>query len=230
MLDKNKTFVLSLGGSLIIPPEGIDWQFLKKFRSLILKQIKKGKRFYIVTGGGRTCRDYNEAASKIVKVPDEDLDWLGIHSTRLNAHLLRTIFRDVAYREVIKNPTISFPTEKPVVIAGGWKPGWSTDYMSAMIAQEYEIKTVVNLSNIDYAYTKDPKKFKDAEKIEQISWTNFRKIVGDKWKPGLNMPFDPIASKKAEQLSLKVEILNGRNLKNLEKCLDGKSFEGTIIG
>lgn len=230
MITKNKTFVLSLGGSLIIPPEGIDWQFLKKFRLLILKQIKKGKRFYIVTGGGRTCRDYNEAASKIVKVPDEDLDWLGIHSTRLNAHLLRTIFRDVAYHEVIKNPTINFPTTKSVVIGGGWKPGWSTDYMSAMIAQEYEIKTVVNLSNIDYAYTKDPKKFKDAEKIVDISWADFRKIVGDKWKPGLNMPFDPIASKKAEQLGLKVQILNGRNLKNLENCLDEKKFEGTVIG
>ena len=227
---KNKqVFVISLGGSLIVPRTGIDWAFLKKFRKLILEQTKKGKKFYLVTGGGRTCRDYQEAAKKVVKVPDEDLDWLGIHSSRLNAHLIRTIFRDVAYPEVIKNPTIHFPETSKVVIGGGWKPGWSTDYVATMIAQEYEIKTIVNLSNIDYAYNKDPKKFKDAEKIEDINWTEFRKIVGNKWKPGLNMPFDPIASLKASQLGLQVVIMNGKNMKNLENLLNEKKFKGTII-
>lgn len=228
-MSKKETYVISLGGSLIAPPEGIDWKFLKKFRELIIEQLQKGKRFFIIAGGGKTCRDYNEAANKVIQVAPEDLDWLGIHSSRLNAHLLKTIFYDVAHREVIKNPTIHFTTQKNLIIGGGWKPGWSTDYVATMVAQEYEVKTVINLSNIEYAYNKDPKKYKDAEKIERIDWKNFRKIVGNKWIPGLNMPFDPIASKKAENLNLDVIIMNGKKLQNLKSLLEEGKIKGTII-
>lgn len=228
-MNNKKTYVISLGGSLIVPSENIDWKFLKKFRSLILNQTKKGGKFYLVAGGGATCRKYNEAAKKIVKIAPEDLDWLGIHSSRLNAHLLRTIFRNVAHPEIIKNPTFKMPTNKKIVIGGGWKPGWSTDYVATMIAQEYEVKTIINLSNIDYAYDRDPKKYKDAKKIEKINWKNFRKIVGNKWVPGLSTPFDPIASKKGEQLGLKVIIMNGKKLNNLENYLENKKFKGTTI-
>ena len=99
------------------------------------------------------------------------------------------------------------------MVAGGWKPGWSTDYVASIIAQEYGVRTVINLSNIDYVYDSDPKKNKDAKKIAEIKWKEFRKIVGNKWKPGLNMPFDPIASQKGEQLGLEVAIMNGPYLR-----------------
>jgi len=225
----NKKIIISLGGSIIVPESGIDWEFLKNFRELIIKYIKKDYKFFLISGGGVTARNYIKAADNIVKVTDNDKDWLGIHSTRLNAHLLRTIFYDFAYKEIIKNPTIHFSTNKKIIIGGGWKPGWSTDYVATMIAQEYEIKTIINLSNIDYVYDSDPKISKQAKKIKETNWTNFRKLVGNKWKPGLNMPFDPIASKKAQLLNLKTIMLNGKNLNNLKECLDGKNFIGTII-
>ena len=228
-MKEKKTYVISLGGSLIVPPDGIDWKFLKEFYLLIEKRVKKGDKFFIVTGGGITCRKYQEAANKIVKVKDEDLDWLGIHSSRLNAHLLRTIFYKIAHPEIIKNPTFHIHSSKKIIIAGGWKPGWSTDYVATIIAQEYEIKNTINLSNIDYVYDKDPKKYSDAKKIERISWKEFRKIVGNKWKPGLNTPFDPIASQKSEQLKLKTIIMNGKKLNNLKNFLENGKINGTII-
>ena len=225
-----KTYIISLGGSLVVPPAGIDYKFLKKFRELILDQVKKGKKFFLIIGGGVTARNYIAAADKVLKITDEDRDWLGIHSTRLNAHLLRTVFRDVAHPEIIKNPTIKIITDKKIMVAGGWKPGWSTDYVASIIAQEYGVRTVINLSNIDYVYDRDPKKNKDAKKIAEIKWKEFRKIVGNKWKPGLNMPFDPIASQKGEQLGLEVAIMNGGNLKNLKEYLETGKFKGTRIG
>jgi len=88
----------------------------------------------------------------------------------------------------------------------------------------------VNLSNIDYAYTNDPKKYSDAQKIERASWKEFRKIVGDTWSPGMSAPFDPIASKLAEKESLEVVIMNGENLENFEKYLRDEKFIGTVIG
>lgn len=223
------TYIISVGGSLVVTSEGINWEFLKKFRALILREIAKGKRFFLIVGGGATARDYIAAADRVIGVSDEDCDWLGIHSTRLNAHLLRTIFHDVAHPEIIKNPTIKLKTNKKIVIAGGWKPGWSTDYVAAMIAQEYGVDTVINLSNICCAFDKDPKKHKNAKKIAQISWPDFRQIVGDTWKPGLNMPFDPIASQKAEKLGLKVFIADGGDLKNFKNVLEGRKFKGTLI-
>lgn len=228
-MNKEKTFIISVGGSLIAPPGGIDYAFLKNFKTLILSEIKKGKKFFLISGGGTTARNYIEAADKIMKVTDDDRDWLGIHSTRLNAHLLRTIFRDIAHPEIIKNPTIHMPTNKKIVIGGGWKPGWSTDYVATMIAQEYGIKKIINLSNIEYAYDKDPKKFKDAKKLLSVNWADFRRIVGNKWSPGLNMPFDPIASKKAQNLGLEVVIMNGKKLANLKDYLNDKKYLGTTI-
>lgn len=224
-----KTYIISLGGSLIVPQSGIDWQFLKKFRGLILEQIKKGNKFYLVAGGGSTARNYITAASKIVKITSEDLDWLGIHSTRLNAHLLRTIFREQAHPSIIKSPTFHVVSREKITVASGWRPGWSTDFVATVIAQEYDVFDIINLSNIDYAYDKDPNKFKDAKKLEKVNWKEFRKVVGDKWDPGMNAPFDPIASRKADQLGLKVVIMNGHKLDNLKNYLNGKKFIGTTI-
>jgi len=223
------TYIISLGGSLIVPNENIDWQYLKKFRALILTQVKKGNKFIIITGGGSTCRKYNAAAIKITEITDRDLDWIGIGASRLNANLIKGIFSKFSSSGIIKDPTEEINKQKSVLVAGGWKPGWSTDYVAVILAKEHKIKTVINLSNIDYAYDKDPKKYKDAKKIEETNWKDFRKIVGDKWIPGLNKPFDPIASKLAEKLKLKVIIANGKKLNNLENCLNNKEFQGTII-
>ncbi len=223
-----KTFVLSLGGSVFVP-DAIDTTFLKKFKSFIITEIKKGNRFVIVSGGGATARKYRDAGAAVVQtMPIEDLDWLGIHATRLNAQLLRTIFRGIAYQKVIKDPTKKHKIKADLIIAAGFRPGNSTDYCAVMIAKNYGASTVINLSNIDYVYTKDPK-LAGAKKIEQISWADFRKIVGNKWDPGLHAPFDPIASKHAQQNNLRVIVANGKDFKNLEKIISGKKFKGTII-
>lgn len=226
---KNKTYVISIGGSLIVPQEGVDWHFLKKFRALILEKIKLGHKFFLIAGGGITARNYVAAASRVVKIERDDLDWLGIHATRLNAHLLRTIFRDQANPEIITNPTFRLYSEKNIMVAAGWRPGWSTDYVAAMLGQEYEIKTIINLSNIDYVYDKDPNKHHDAKIKTKMAWPEFRKLVGNKWSPSLNAPFDPVASKKAEELKLEVVIMNGKNIENLECYLAGEKFKGTVI-
>jgi len=221
-------YVISLGGSLIAPDK-LDIEFLKNFRALILNHINLGKKFIVICGGGKIARDYQKSASEIVELTRDDLDWLGIHSTRLNAHLLRTIFRKEAHTVIIKNPNKKIETKKPLIIAAGWKPGFSTDYDAVVLARSYGIRTIINLSNIDYVYDSDPNKNSHAKPFKNLSWKDFRKLVGDKWDPGLNSPFDPIASKEAERLGLRVAIMSGRHLKNLDNFLIGKGFIGTTI-
>lgn len=222
-----ENIIISLGGSLIVP-DAVDVGFLIEFKKLILKHINK-KRFFIICGGGKTARNYASAAKQISVLSSDDLDWLGIHSTRLNAHLLRTIFRDYAYPKIIKNPTEKIKTNNKIIIAAGWKPGCSTDYDAVLIAKNYGAKTLINLSNIDYVYDKDPKRFINAKPIFNISWKNFISYLPKKWDPGLNSPFDPIASREARKINLKVIIANGRNIKNTEDILTGRHFKGTVI-
>lgn len=225
----DEIIIISVGGSLIAP-EDPDPIFLQKFRKLILKHTKS-KKFFIICGGGKVCRKYQNVAKKVIKLEKEDADWLGIHVTRLNAHLMRTIFRDIAFPRIIKDPNekITLKRKQKVLIAAGWKPGCSTDYDAVLLAKTYGIKKIVNLSNIDYIYNRDPRKYKNAKPIKQISWKNLRRLLPKKWDPGLNSPFDPIAAREAQKLKLEVFIMNGKNLKNFEDYLNNKKFVGTII-
>jgi uridylate kinase len=225
-----KEVILSLGGSLIVPNE-IDVAFLKKFRALILKHVRKGTRFFIITGGGKVCRDYQAAAGKIVPLSQEDTDWIGIHVTRMNAAFVRLLFKDVAFKHILGNPEarIQLGPKDRVIIGAGWKPGWSTDMDAVLLAKTYKVKTVLNLTNVDYAYDKDPRKFKGAKRLECLTWTRFLRIVGGKWKSGMHAPFDPVASRLAAKLGLKVVITNGRDLRNLDRMLSGQRAKGTIV-
>ena len=222
---KKEVIVISLGGSVIIP-DRIDIKFLKDFRKLIKSYLRK-YRFVLITGGGHTARLYQRAADSVVKLKSENLDWLGIHSTRLNAHLIKTIFSDAAHKRIIKNPTEKVKFDK-ILIAAGWKTGFSTDFDAVILAKSYGAKTVINMTNIDYLYDKDPKIYKNAKQIEKTDWKGFRKIVGDKWIPGMNVPFDPIAAKEAQKLKLKLVLL-GKDLNNFKRFLDAKKFKGSVV-
>jgi uridylate kinase len=143
---------------------------------------------------------------------------------------VRTILRDIAYPRIFKHYDNNYDIgREPVIVCSGWKPGWSTDYCAVLVAQKYGAKKIFNLSNIDKVFDKDPRKFPDAHPIDSIRWNEFEKLVGDKWSPGLNSPFDPIATQTAKKLGLTVIILNGRNIYNLEAAINSKTFRGTTI-
>jgi len=88
---------------------------------------------------------------------------------------------------------------------------------------------VINLANIEKIYTDDPKKDPNAKPIDSISWADFCEMTGDEWVPGKNIPFDPIASRHAAKIGLKVICAAGKNLANLKDILLGRPFIGTII-
>jgi uridylate kinase len=227
-----ETYIIKLGGSLIFPQGGLATDYLRQFQIFIRKQVATyRRRFFIFVGGGQVARQYRDAGRAIVghELTDEDLDWLGIHATRLNAHLLRTVFRDLAHPVIIKDYSVIQKPEKPVVIAAGWKPGWSTDYPAAILAQDYHVKTIFKLSNTDYIYDKDPNIYPDARPFERLSLTEYRAMIGETWSPGSHAPFDPIATKLAAELDLTIIYLNGTHLDNFENALNGKPFVGTTI-
>ncbi len=225
---KDGIVIMSLGGSIIVPDD-IDVAFLRKFRRLILKHVSKGRRFIIITGGGKICRKYQKAAGRVTRLTDEDLDWLGIHATRFNAHLMRTVFRGYAHPRVIKNPSEELSFRESILIGAGWKPGCSTDFDAVLMAKNFRAGKLVNLSNVKYVCDKDPKCHKDAKPVKEMTWEAFRKIVGDRWDPGANLPFDPLAAREAQKMRLEVAIMDGKDIRNLDNYLSGRKFRGTVI-
>ena len=226
MNSKRETIIISLGGSLVAPGE-IDIGFLKNFKQSLQKYLGQ-KRFFVLVGGGKIARFYQKALFEF-EAKDSDRDWIGINVTRLNAELIKCLFPGKSYSEIVTNPNKKVKTSKDIIVGAGWKPGWSTDYDAVLIAKNYNIKTIINLTNIDYVYDRNPNEFADAKPLKEVDWKTFLGIVGNKWSPGLSAPFGPRASKLAAKLKLKVAILNGKNLEHLDNFLNNEPFIGTII-
>ncbi|MEK7175614.1 MAG: UMP kinase [Patescibacteria group bacterium] len=225
---ETETIIISLGGSLIVPDE-IDIHFLKDFKNLILKQVEQGKKFIIICGGGGVNRKYNQAARVLISPSEEDLDWVGIAALRLNAELIRVIFSEQAYSRVICDLSENLMLEKSIIVGGADRPGRSSDWDAVIAAKNCGAKKIINLSNIDYVYDLDPNLNPNAKKFDKISWAEYRNIIPKEWTSRLSSPFDPVASKLAQEENIEVVIMNGRLLKNLENYLNGEDFLGTVI-
>ena len=98
-----------------------------------------------------------------------------------------------------------------------------------MAAKKLGAHKLVNLSNIDYVYTADPRTHPEATRIEHITWPEFLKLIPTEWSPGLSSPFDPVAAREAERLNIEVAIINGAKLEEIDRYLAGEKFVGTRI-
>lgn len=228
---KRDTILLKLGGSLIVPGHDINSKYVTSFCLFVRRQVRKNKRIFIQVGGGQLSRRYITAGAQISggTLTPQQLDWLGLHATRLNAFLLRTILDDIVHPTVITDYTYIQKPDAPVVIASGWKPGHSTDYNAIVLAQDYGIGTVFKLSNTDYIYDSDPKKNPKAKPQQVLTWKQYEVLFGGNWKPGSHTPFDPRASQMASDLGIALNYVNGQDITNLERAVDGKKFIGTRV-
>lgn len=225
---KEPVTVISLGGSMIIP-DTVNAEFVKAFVELIEERVRGGRRFVVVAGGGKTARTYQTGLKEIGITDSKALDWIGIYATHLNAEVIRLSFGKFAHAEVVKNPEKKIPWKTPVLVAGGGFPGWSTDYDAILLAEMYGADSVVNVSNIDYVYTADPKKDSNARPIPQITWEDLIAMLPAEWSPGLSSPFDPVAARKAQKLKVSVSIVNGQSMADIARAVDGLPFRGTVI-
>jgi uridylate kinase len=230
--------VVSLGGS-IVAPDSPDVDFLKSFSAMVRAhsaEDPEGKLIFVVGGGG-PARSYQKAFRAIIGDTDGgagasagESDWIGIMATRLNAQLVRAVFADLCVMDVVTDPTKVTEFPGTVMVASGWKPGFSTDNDAVLLAERFAAKVVINLSNIEKVYTADPRIDPAAKPLDAISWEDFRAMVGDDWVPGKNTPFDPVASRHAQKAGIAVYCSGGRNLENIRAALRGADFIGTRIG
>lgn len=231
-----KIIVFSLGGSLIFEKQNLNFNlnFLRNFKKFLLKFLKKDYFFVIVVGGGFLAKNFIKTAKFFNKnLISKDLDYLGIKVTELNALFLKTIFQDISYFKILNKPKNILKIKnlnRKILFIYGLEPGYSTDFVSVLWAKKLKIKKVINLTDVDYVYDKNPKKFKNITPITKMPLKNYLKEIANvQWQAKLSLPFDPVAAKLALKEKIKIVVVNGYNLKNLENVVLNKEFKGSEL-
>ena len=223
--------VIDLGGS-IVAPDKVDTAFLKEFRLFIEDWLEadSARKIIFIIGGGAPARVYQNAFRELSPQGESEvLDSIGIAATRLNAQFVKSLFGELCADPVVTDPSSAISFTGRILVAGGWKPGFSTDYVSVVLAENFQARIIYNLSNIVKVYTADPKKDPDAVPLDHITWDKYKIMCGDKWIPGFNTPFDPVATARASASDLKVIVAAGKDIPNLRKIFNGEPFIGTVM-
>jgi len=227
-----KVVVISLGGSLIVP-EKINSKFLEEFRKVILKNTKKHK-FVVVCGGGKVARIYINGL-EAQKIPHKEYlqSLLGVSTTRLNARFMTYFFGRDANKGIPHEmkDVENYLRKNEVVFCGSlrYAKKQTSDSTSAKLAHYFN-SDFINLTNVSGLYDKNPKKFKSAKFIPEISHKDFLKMAKKvPFKPGQNFVLDQTAAKIIKKYNIRTFIL-GDDLRNLDNLLNGKHFVGSVIG
>ena len=229
MKHTQETIIIAIGGSLLIP-DAIDVDFIHHFIEMVSHLIEKKYKVIIVPGGGKTARNYQIALKKLGSIAPESLDWVGIKSIHVNCELLHHAFatKNIETNIIFKPEELSNYLSSDVIIKAAFKPGNSSDVGAIRMAEISGAVRIINFSNTTHVYSADPRTNPDAEKFDTLSWDDYRQLIPAEWTPGMSAPFDPIASKMAQDNNMTVAVL-GASLENLENYLAGHVFEGTII-
>jgi uridylate kinase len=223
--------VIDIGGSVLCPEGVPDVEYIKKFSKFILDLKKRNHKIIIVTGGGKLCRNYVNACRSF-NASESYLDLIGITATRLNAMALISALKNEAFLNPVKNfeelaEAVNFDK---IVVMGGLIPGQTTDAVAAEVADFIDADILLIATNVKGVYDKDPKKFKDVKIFKKMSGKDlFRISMSDEFLAGKSSIVDPVAAKLILRLKAKTIILDGRDIKNMEKAIEGKKFIGTII-
>ena len=231
MKKDEKLKVLDFGGS-IFAPDVPDCDFLRVLLRFLKEWLEEdsARRLVMVVGGGGAARTWQNAVRELAPEASHDsIDWVGVMATRLNAELFRALLGPLCPDPVVTDLGADFAFTGRVLMAAGWKPGFSTDYDAVLLAEKFAADTIIMLSNINQIYDADPNQHPDAKALGRISWDEYRQIGESEWKPGANTPFDPVASERAQKAGLSVIAAAGRNLDNLKSILSGGKFVGTLI-
>jgi len=224
-----RKIVISIGGSILVPND-IDEDYAKELAKFA-NELHKKYKLCIVTGGGKTARKYIEIARNN-GASDVHSDNLGIDASRLNARLLASIIGENTIPEPPKDfySALRELNSGKIVVMGGTHPGHSTDAVSALLAEYINANLLINATDVDGIYDKDPQKYKDAKLLKRISIEKLVDMVKSySLGAGKYELIDILAAKIIQRSRIKTIFLNGKNIQNMLNAIEGKKFTGTVI-
>lgn len=218
--------VITVGGSIIIRDH--DYKKFSDYANVLMSMAEE-HQILVVVGGGRTARDYIGIARDL-GASEALCDDIGIEVTRLNARLLITALKDVAYPRVPHNfaEAMEFSTSGKIVVMGGTEPAHSTDAVGSILAEFVGADLLLNATSVDGLFDKDPNKYSDAQMYSEITPREMLELLSDKeMRAGTYEFLDKTAIQIIGRSRIKTVILNGENPENLKKALNDKI--GTLI-
>ncbi|MGL2393978.1 UMP kinase [Helicobacter pylori] len=190
---KNKRVLVKFSGEALAGDNqfGIDIHVLdhiaKEIRSLVENDIEVG----IVIGGGNIIRGVSVAQGGIIRrtsgdymgmlatvinavAMQESLEHIGLDTRVQSAIEIKEICESYIYRKAIRH------LEKGRVVifgAGTGNPFFTTDTAATLRAIEIGSDLIIKATKVDGIYDKDPNKFKDAKKLDTLSYNDA--LIGD---------------------------------------------------
>ncbi len=229
------TQIVALGGSLLRPEEASERSmWFGQLRQMAVHFEGNGRKLGIVVGGGLPAREAIDLAKESFS-DSYRLDNVGIAATRLNATILQQALQDIGCNV---SPIIPTTTNEAaellethnIVVMGGTTPGHTTDAVSVALARDCGSSHCVIATNVSHVHDKDPRKYPDAKAIEEMTLSELAEITGtEPLGPGGSAAVDPVAVKWAMEASIKLAVLDGRDLSRIEDALEGRPFVGTLV-
>ncbi|MFP6097888.1 UMP kinase [Helicobacter pylori] len=190
---KNKRVLVKFSGEALAGDNqfGIDIHVLdhiaKEIKSLVENDIEVG----IVIGGGNIIRGVSAAQGGIIRrtsgdymgmlatvinavAMQEALEHIGLDTRVQSAIEIKEICESYIYRKAIRH------LEKGRVVifgAGTGNPFFTTDTAATLRAIEIGSNLIIKATKVDGIYDKDPNKFKDAKKLDTLSYNDA--LIGD---------------------------------------------------
>ncbi|WQZ47934.1 UMP kinase [Helicobacter pylori] len=190
---KNRRVLVKFSGEALAGDNqfGIDIHVLdhiaKEIKSLVENAIEVG----IVIGGGNIIRGVSAAQGGIIRrtsgdymgmlatvinavAMQEALEHIGLDTRVQSAIEIKEICESYIYRKAIRH------LEKGRVVifsAGTGNPFFTTDTAATLRAIEIGSDLIIKATKVDGIYDKDPNKFKDAKKLDTLSYNDA--LIGD---------------------------------------------------
>jgi uridylate kinase len=220
--------VVRIGGSVVASPVNTD--LMGKYADLIRQIRLAGHEVAVILGGGTLAREFIGIARNL-NLEHDAQDRIAISVSRLYAQLFMEKLGELGWGKVatsLDEAEQCFSQGK-VVVMGGLKPGHTTDTVGALVAERLHADLLVKGTDQEGVYTKDPRKFSDAVKLDKMSFDDLSRVLEHgEHRVGIHQVIDPMAVEVLKRSHMKVIVFNGFKPENLLAAVDGKNV-GTVI-
>ncbi|MEM2907308.1 MAG: UMP kinase [Candidatus Odinarchaeota archaeon] len=224
--------VLKIGGSIIKGENGnISLKSVEEYAKIIKKLVKESHSVLVVVGGGSLAREYINYMRSL-GASEAVCDEVGIDCARLNSMVLIGALKETAYPYPVQNfrEASKLLTLNRVLVMGGVQPGQSTNAVAALLAETVSADCLINLTNVDGVYDKNPMKNPDAKLLNEVSTTELEKILhSESMRAGEYQLFDPLAIRIIGRSNIPTWIVNGKNPENILRIIKGEMVGTRIL-
>ena len=220
--------VLRIGGSVIASP--INVELVVRYAELLHTLKGQGHEVAVVVGGGKLAREFIAVAKDLgldMHVQDE----IAISVSRLFAQILLKKLGDAGCNRVAitLDDAAECMSKGKIAVMGGLKPGFTTDAVAALVAERVNADLLVKGTDQDGVYDKDPRKQKDAMKLDHLFLADLYKILKlSKHEAGMHQIIDPVAIEVLRRKRMKLIVVNGYNPENILAAVNGEKVGTTI--